>query len=73
MKQRLYGDQTGYCKGCNKHFEIQHLHVDHIVPKAKGGHDGDSNKQLLCGHCNSVKGSKSDAYLKAQQPKLDTH
>ena len=34
------------------------LEVDHIVPRIKGDQDVDENLQLLCGHCNRVKGSK---------------
>ena len=35
--------------------------VDHVVPRSKGGTDHKSNLWLLCGHCNSVKGTKSQA------------
>ena len=33
--------------------------VDHVVPKARGGTDHIENLQLLCGACNSVKGTKT--------------
>ncbi|MCY3803638.1 MAG: DNA methyltransferase [Gammaproteobacteria bacterium] len=64
-KRYLYGEQGGYCNGCETHFELRHFHVDHIIPKAKGGTDHISNLQLLCGHCNSVKGARSQEYLLA--------
>ena len=73
LKARLYGAQRGDCNGCRKHFEIQNLEIDHKIPRNRGGHDGDDNKQLLCGYCNRVKGDKSDAYLKSKQPQVDTH
>ena len=60
IKNTLYGRQEGRCSGCRKHFEYRNLEVDHIVPKSVGGHDDDSNLQLLCGHCNRVKGRKLD-------------
>lgn len=62
-KKKLYGDQDGYCNGCNKHFEPQHLEVDHIIAKSQGGTDHIDNLQLLCGYCNKVKGDRGQEYL----------
>ena len=64
-KRRLYGEQGGYCHGCEHHFELRNFHVDHIIPKAKGGTDHISNLQLLCGACNSLKGDRPQEYLLA--------
>ena len=66
IKHVLYGRQKGYCNGCKGHFEFRHFHKDHIVPMAKGGADTDSNLQLLCGHCNSIKGDRSMEYLRSK-------
>jgi hypothetical protein len=33
----------------------QALHRDHIVPKWQGGHNGPSNRQLLCANCHEDK------------------
>ena len=65
-RKLLYGEQGGHCAGCGTHFEPQHLHVDHIIARAKGGTDHASNLQLLCGHCNSVKGDRGMEYLQAK-------
>ena len=64
-KRQLYGEQGGYCHGCEHHFELRNFQVDHIIPRAKGGTDHISNLQLLCGACNALKGNRPQAYLLA--------
>ena len=66
IKHKLYGIQKGYCAGCKFHFQFRNFHKDHKIPRAKGGQDTDDNLQLLCGHCNSVKGDRPMSYLLAQ-------
>ena len=71
FKDVLYGRQKGKCAGCCHHFEYQHLEMDHIVPRAKGGSDADDNLQLLCSSCNRIKGSTRDmSELKARLKEL---
>ncbi len=65
-KPALYGQQAGHCAGCATHFEIQHLTVDHIIARSKGGTDHPENLQLLCGNCNSVKGDRGMEYLRTK-------
>lgn len=59
IKRALYGKQEGFCNGCDLHFRIRNLTLDHIVPRALGGADTDSNLQLLCSACNSKKGTRT--------------
>jgi len=66
IKKTLYGNQAGVCNGCETHFPIQNFTHDHIVPVSHGGADIIENLQLLCGHCNSVKGDRTMEYLKAR-------
>ncbi len=64
-KNTLYGRQAGHCAGCKTLFEIRNFTVDHVVPQSKGGSDHIDNLQLLCGACNSMKGTKSQAEFMA--------
>ena len=65
-KKTLYGLQMGYCNGCNEHFQLRNLHMDHITARARGGTDHAWNFQLLCGACNSTKGKKTQAEFQAE-------
>ena len=69
-RHTLYGKQEGDGAGCKHHFPFRNLTVDHVVPKSRGGTDQLDNLQLLCGACNSMKGTIDQvafvAKLKAQ-------
>ena len=58
-KHTLYGKQEGLCVGCRVMFPFRNMTVDHVVPQSRGGSDHIDNLQLLCGACNSMKGSGS--------------
>ena len=58
-KHTLYGVQEGLCAGCRVMFPFRNMTVDHVVPQSKGGTDHMTNLQLLCGACNSMKGTRS--------------
>ena len=48
------------CELCGAHEEQAALHVDHILPRAKGGADELSNFQALCVTCNTNKRDRDD-------------
>lgn len=48
------------CELCGAHEEQAALHVDHIIPRAKGGSDQLSNFQALCVTCNTNKRDRDD-------------
>lgn len=62
----LYGKQEGNCAGCGIHFRFRNLTVDHIVSQSLGGTDHLDNLQLLCGACNSMKGTINQAAFHAK-------
>ena len=65
-KHVLFGQQEGQCKGCRMDFPFKIFEVDHVIPRSKGGTDHIENLQLLCPHCNRVKGDRGQEYLMAQ-------
>ena len=62
-KHQLFGKQEGTCGGCKTLFPFRNFTIDHIVPQSKGGSDHMDNLQLLCGACNSTKGTDTQAEL----------
>ena len=70
VKHKLYDCQNGTCAGCATKFDYRHLTIDHVVPRAKGGGDNFENLQLLCHHCNSVKGDRNMNYLNMRLKEL---
>ena len=70
QKHVLFGQQEGQCAGCETEFPFRAFTVDHIVPRSRGGTDHPENLQLLCSHCNSVKGNRPQEYLVARLREL---
>ena len=62
-KHVLFGQQEGRCNGCKSEFPFRVFEVDHIIPRNIGGQDNVENLQLLCAHCNRVKGDRPQQYL----------
>lgn len=53
--------RAGYrCELCGAHEHQAALHVDHIIPRARGGADELSNFQALCVTCNTNKRDRDD-------------
>ena len=48
------------CELCGGHEDQVALHVDHIIPRSKGGPDDISNFQALCMTCNTNKRDTDD-------------
>lgn len=61
IMQELFAKQKKKCMYCGKDkHEPNDLHLDHMTPIALGGSNDISNLQLLCGSCNSRKGTMTD-------------
>lgn len=56
QKVTAYERQNGICANCNKHFEYDEMHGDHIDPWHEGGKTNPANCQMLCAPCNRRKG-----------------
>ena len=65
-KHVLFGKQEGRCGGCQMDFPFKVFEVDHVVPRSRGGSDHLDNLQLLCSHCNRIKGDREQSYLVAR-------
>ena len=63
VREQVYRRDNYTCRKCGAKGGPQgtlgvQLHIDHIVPVAKGGTDEINNLQVLCAPCNAKKGSK---------------
>ena len=70
-KHVLFGNQEGRCAGCRMDFPFKVFEVDHMIPQSRGGHDHLDNLQLLCSHCNRIKGDREQSYLMARLKELE--
>jgi 5-methylcytosine-specific restriction endonuclease McrA len=45
--------RDGYrCRYCGRVFGIDDLHVDHFIPRSRGGRNVDANRVTSCARCN---------------------
>ena len=52
----LLDEQQGKCAGCDRRYDDPRIwHLDHKLPRSEGGHNGISNRVLLCPPCNQIK------------------
>lgn len=59
LRQQAH-DRCGYCLSPQKYI-LAPLEIEHIIPKARGGTDGETNLWLACRLCNGFKGVQIDA------------
>ncbi len=64
LRQRLRNaarDRCGYCLSAQRYM-MSRLEIEHLIPRALGGNDGESNLWLSCGLCNRYKGPQTAGY-----------
>lgn len=54
----IFERQGGKCALCACSLAKAKVEVDHIIPLARGGHNGPANLQYLCRPCNRAKSAK---------------
>ena len=61
-RKRILERDSGLCQECLRNGYVKTVgnkpfsaYVDHIVPKAQGGSDDDTNLQVLCRSCHTAK------------------
>jgi ATP adenylyltransferase len=57
---RVLRDAKGRCALCGATKDESPLHIDHIIPRSKGGKTEYSNLQVLCAQHNLAKSNKED-------------
>ena len=57
VRRRIAARDEYTCQECGAPTPLDGGHVDHVVPRAMGGSDGDQNLRWLCEPCNLRKGN----------------
>jgi hypothetical protein len=52
------GNRCGYCRA-HQHYVYEPLHLEHIVPRARGGRTEETNLWLACSLCNRYKSDQT--------------
>jgi HNH endonuclease len=52
------GNRCGYCLSAQR-YVFAPLEIDHLLPTARGGSDGEDNLWLACRMCNGYKGDRT--------------
>lgn len=51
--------QNFACYWCGKHIDLTSATREHIIPRSRGGGDGDENIAMACFKCNQLKGNQT--------------
>lgn len=57
-REKIFKMTNGKCFYCGQDLNFENFHIDHLIPKAKGGRDS-GNVVPACTDCNFFKSNKS--------------
>lgn len=57
-RRNVYQRDKNVCQYCSKKFGKEHLTLDHVIPKSRGGKSSWANIVTCCTWCNGKKGDK---------------
>jgi hypothetical protein len=73
-KRKIWIRDSGICTYCGRPVALSEMHVDHIVPRSKGGSGKNDNFTTSCETCNKAKSNMSvqdfDLYIDCLPEKL---
>ena len=55
VRQKIWEKYGGKCAYCGEPIPFKGMHVDHLIPLARGGADSDDNYMPACSKCNHYK------------------
>lgn len=64
----LLYSSNGRCHYCGQTFALEQMAIEHLIPLSRGGANAAYNVRPACGHCNSTKGSKTEAEYRSTLP-----
>jgi len=64
--REVYASQSGECYLCSAVRAFSEMHLDHVIPLARGGKHERTNCKMACAVCNLRKGSKTPEELSYQ-------
>lgn len=68
-RKQAFGGHYWLCYLCRNELKREHITIDHIQPRSRGGTNDKSNLAVCCGECNKKKKNKTLAqYLKENYP-----
>jgi 5-methylcytosine-specific restriction endonuclease McrA len=56
-RKNIYDRDKGACYICKESLQLKDVHLDHLIPVARGGDSGAANLAVACGFCNRSRGA----------------